>query len=199
MNTQRPEVWLYYGVAQQSRNTHSRRGWRRSRRRCRICICRHAFSRPDADGSPGRDFTHHGRAAAHLFDASLVARRARFYLCGPGRDDGGLTAALVGQACRVSRFSRSVSSRRALARCRTAPRPRIRLTLRRRASLTWTADSGSILDLAEKNGIASRPAAASVNAKAASSRSSRARRRVPPPSTSRRAAALLARRSRSAT
>jgi ferredoxin len=86
-------------------------------------------------------------------DSSLLERRARFYLCGPDEMMASLTAALV--AAGVPRFE-IFQERFASPRPLSVPAGAASHTIgfrKSKRSLTWTPGSGSILDLAERNGI----------------------------------------------
>jgi ferredoxin-NADP reductase len=150
LQPRRPEVWLYYGVRNASEHAFKARLAALAAKMpvLHVVTC---YSRPGDDDRDG--FTHRGRLAAHLFDPSLVERRARFYLCGPDAMMADVTAALTVQG--VPRFE-------IFQECFVSPRPpampdagtkhRIRFE-RSGIELEWVPGSGSILDLAERNGV----------------------------------------------
>jgi ferredoxin len=83
-----------------------------------------------------------------------LQRRARFYLCGPDEMMASLTAALTQAGVpRFEIFQEHFASPRALRAPAGATSHTVTFRQSKR-SVTWTPDSGSILDLAERHGIA---------------------------------------------
>jgi anaerobic selenocysteine-containing dehydrogenase/ferredoxin-NADP reductase len=149
----RPEVNLYYVSP---RGAHHAFGARirelvAAMPELRVTTC---FSRPDPADRPGEHYDRAGRLTLATIDPNLLKRRARFYLCGPDEMMASLTAALIQAGVpRFEIFQEHFASPRALLAPAGASSHTVTFRQSRR-SLTWTADSGSILDLAERNGIA---------------------------------------------
>jgi ferredoxin len=111
------------------------------------------FSRPAAEDRHGLHFDRAGRLTLATIDPSLLARRARFYLCGPDGMMASMSAAL--KAAGVPSFE-IFQERFASPRPPTAPAGATSHTITLRESgisLIWTPESGSILDLAERHGV----------------------------------------------
>jgi anaerobic selenocysteine-containing dehydrogenase/ferredoxin-NADP reductase len=148
----RPEVWLYYGVRNGQEHAFKARLDALAAQMPELHVVTF-YSRPGEGDRIGDGVTHHGRLAAHRFDPSLVARRARFYLCGPDAMMADVVDALVTQGVpRFEIFQERFVSPRPLAAPSADAKHRIRFA-RSGVELEWTPESGSILDLAEKNGV----------------------------------------------
>jgi ferredoxin-NADP reductase len=149
---QRPEVWLYYGVRNGREHAFKARLDALAAQMPELHVVT-TYSRPSASDRHGDDFAHRGRVTAQLFEPSLIARRARFYLCGPEAMMADVTDALVAQGVpRFEIFQERFVSPRPLAVPSADAKHRIRFE-RSGVELEWTPQSGSILDLAEKNGV----------------------------------------------
>jgi anaerobic selenocysteine-containing dehydrogenase/ferredoxin-NADP reductase len=148
----RPEVNLYYVSP---RGSHHAFGARirelaAAMPELRVTTC---FSRPDPVDRPGEHYDRAGRLTLATIDPNLLQRRARFYLCGPDEMMASLTAALV--VAGVPRFE-IFQEHFASPHARRAPAGATSHTIafrKSKRSLTWAPDSGSILELAERNGI----------------------------------------------
>lgn len=148
----RPELKLHYAVRNRSEHAF----------RARIAALAAAiprleittwYSRPGPDDRPGIAFDRAGRLTASAFDPDLLARRPRFYLCGPD----GLMDALARDLAKagVHRFE---IFRERFAAPPPPPMPPPGSTFairfaRTGRELAWTEASGSLLDLAERAGI----------------------------------------------
>jgi anaerobic selenocysteine-containing dehydrogenase/ferredoxin-NADP reductase len=148
----RPEVNLYFVSL---RSAHHAFGARirelaAAMPELRVTTC---FSRPDPADRNGEHYDHAGRLTVATIDPSLLKRRARFYLCGPDGMMASLTAALVAAGVpHFEIFQEHFASPRPLSVPAGAASHTIGFRQSKR-SLTWTPGSGSILDLAERNGI----------------------------------------------
>jgi ferredoxin-NADP reductase len=116
----------------------------------RVTTC---FSRPDPGDRLGDHYDRAGRLTLATIDPSLLKRRARFYLCGPDEMMTSLTAELVAAGVlRFEIFQEHFASPRPPSVPAGAASHAVGFRQSKR-SLTWTPGSGSILDLAERNGI----------------------------------------------
>lgn len=110
------------------------------------------YSRPLPSERPGRDFDCPGRLAAADIDQHLIDRRARFYLCGP---DGLLKDFQEGLVVRgVPRFEIFKEVFRAQSEVALPPEARFKIVCARSdRTVEWSAANGTILDLAEAEGL----------------------------------------------
>lgn len=152
LQEQQPEVWLYYGTSSSRTHAFKRRiaQLREALPHLKVFTC---YSRPQAGDRIGVDFDRAGRVVPDLFDASLLRRRARFYLCGPDDMMRSTVADLVRAG--VHRFEifqeRFVSPR--LARAAAGAESHSIHFARSGSRLRWTPESGSILNLALAHGV----------------------------------------------
>jgi ferredoxin-NADP reductase len=150
--TKRPEVHLFYvsQCGQHHAFAQRIRELAGAMPQLRVLAC---FSRPAAQDRLGRDFDRAGRLAPAMIDPGLLARRARFYLCGPDGMMASMSAAL--NAAGVPRFE-IFQEHFASPRPPAPPKGATSHTIALRQSgisLTWTPESGSILELAERHGV----------------------------------------------
>jgi ferredoxin len=116
----------------------------------RVVTC---YSQPHATDRAGIDFNHESRLRADMLDPSLITRRARFYICGPEGMDADISAALKARGVPPFEiFHERFVSPRPIAVPSGGSRHRIRFE-RSGVVLDWASENGSILDLAEKNGV----------------------------------------------
>jgi anaerobic selenocysteine-containing dehydrogenase/ferredoxin-NADP reductase len=149
---ERPEVHLYYGARCGAHHAFGARirELAAAMPELRVTTC---FSRPEAADRRGESYDHAGRLTLANIDPSLLARRARFYMCGPDEMMASLSAALIAVGVpRFEIFQEHFASPRPLV-APTGATARTIAFRRSGLSLTWTPDSGSILDLAERHGI----------------------------------------------
>jgi anaerobic selenocysteine-containing dehydrogenase/ferredoxin-NADP reductase len=150
--SQRPEVWLYYGVRSGREHAFGRRLALLAAQMpdVRVVTC---YSQPHATDRAGIAFNHESRLRADMLDPSLITRRARFYICGPEGMDADISAALKARGVPPFEiFHERFVSPRPIAVPSAGSRHRIRFE-RSGIVLDWTSENGSILDLAEKNGV----------------------------------------------
>jgi ferredoxin len=116
----------------------------------RVTTC---HTRPDNGEIEGIHFDRLGRLTIGMMDDALVARRARFYLCGPDAMMEGMRLGLLQAG--VPRFEifqeRFVSPRQPMT-IATDTSQRV-LFKRSGVEFDWTSGSGSLLDLAERHGV----------------------------------------------
>ncbi|MDN5852284.1 MAG: 2Fe-2S iron-sulfur cluster-binding protein, partial [Actinomycetia bacterium] len=112
------------------------------------------FTRPTADDLRGIDFDEQGRITADGVAAGLLQHRARFYLCGPDAMITDVRAGLI---------ERGVPAYEVFSERFTTPTPtwrpdpsaRHRVTFARSGrEVDWQSSSGTLLDLAEREGVA---------------------------------------------
>lgn len=111
------------------------------------------FTRPREEDRTDHDYDHTGRITADVVPRDLLARRARFYLCGPNPLMESLREGLQSRGVPrfdifEERFSAPVSA--------WEPDPSARHTVlfrRSGRSLVWQPSDGSLLDLAERHGV----------------------------------------------
>ncbi|GFG49678.1 molybdopterin dinucleotide-binding protein [Mycolicibacterium agri] len=112
------------------------------------------YTRPRAGDRPGLDYSATGRITADDVDGALISARARFYLCGPDAMIRQLRAGLAARGVPdfgifEERFSSPVPT--------WTPPPDAAHTvrfLRSGRDVTWTPADGSLLALAESQGVA---------------------------------------------
>lgn len=93
-----------------------------------------------------------GRIDASVFDSGLLERRPRFYICGPSTMIAELRDGLERRDVLPFEMFHEHFSSPAIDNAENDGRFRIRFE-RSGAELEWTVESGSILDLAETNGV----------------------------------------------
>ncbi|MFI8101009.1 molybdopterin-dependent oxidoreductase [Streptomyces sp. NPDC086023] len=146
-----PEVVLHYGVRNGVDHPFRDRLAELARRLPVLRVVTH-YADPAPGDLPGRDYDRRGRiTAAHVADG-LLARRARFHLCGPAPMLDALTEGLTARG--VPPFEIFAERFRAVPRAATIPdgaRHTVRLA-RSGRKLTWTESAGTLLELAEREG-----------------------------------------------
>ncbi len=143
-----PEVTLHYGSKDFAHHAFERRIAELGARLPSLRVVDH-YSRP----APHDRYSVRGRVSAEDVDATLISRRARFYLCGPGAMIDEVIAGLTARG--VPRFDIFAEKFHA------APAPVIvaddaTATVRFARSgreLTWRKADGTLLDLAETAGL----------------------------------------------
>ncbi|MFE0103990.1 molybdopterin-dependent oxidoreductase [Streptomyces sp. NPDC059009] len=147
-----PEVVLHYGTAGSADHPFRDR-LRELQGRIRALRIVDHYSDPGAEDVCGRDYDRTGRITVDAVAPDLIARRARFYLCGPEPMLEALTEGL--RARGVPRFEIFSEKFRAARREVELP-DGAEFTVRFARSgreVTWTKDSGSLLALGERAGV----------------------------------------------
>jgi len=147
-----PEVWLYY--ANQNSSTHAFRTRIRelSGSLPRLCVFNYYSAPLDVDRA-GIDYDSRGFISADVISDSLVARRARFYLCGPEPMMKVITDGLMKRG--VPRFDIFKEAFRSPGRLNVDPNQRHVVEFSRSGLReVWSPEKGSLLTFAEKLGIA---------------------------------------------
>ena len=153
LHSQLPEVHLYYVVRSGTHHPFAARIRELARATPGLKVVT-LYSRPASNERIGVDYDHAGRLSLDLIEPSLVRRRARFYMCGPDNMMQALSDQL--RAAGVPPFEifreRFVSPKALSGECTASPHT----VFFRKSNLRlhWTPEAGSILDLAECNGVA---------------------------------------------
>ena len=110
------------------------------------------YSEPQSGDALGRDYDAEGYVGNDVIAANWIARRARFYLCGPAPMMAGLREVLAARGVfDFEIFSEAFTSPAPVDRAGLSAQP---VTLKRSGvSFTWTPEQHSILDSAAAQGI----------------------------------------------
>jgi anaerobic selenocysteine-containing dehydrogenase/ferredoxin-NADP reductase len=152
LQTRRPQVLLYHVVGNRRGHAFADRIAALGRQMPEFSVTT-CYTRPDLGEIEGIHFDRRGRLTIGMMDDTLIARRARFYLCGPDAMMDTMRLALLQAG--VPGFEifheRFVSPRPFMP---TATDTSQRVVFKRSGvALDWTARSGSLLDLAERHGV----------------------------------------------
>lgn len=118
------------------------------------------YSRPGAADQPGRDFQHAGHVDIELLRRTLPHGRHQFYVCGPAPMMQALVPALADWGVQAADLHHEAfgpaSVKRPGAPTATPPGAGVIEVRFQRAgrTLSWTGADASLLDLAERHGIA---------------------------------------------
>lgn len=154
------EVWLFHGV-RNGREAMMRRhldGLAAAHPNFQLRLC---FSDPLPEDRPGADFQHRGRVDVALFRSLLPLRPYHFYICGPTPMLATLVPALEDWGVPDARIHFEAFGPASIPRRKPASAPSpvggagvpVRFA-RSGKDLLWTPAAGSLLELAEANGIA---------------------------------------------
>lgn len=150
-----PEVTLYYGNRDGAHHAFRQRLKALAQALPSLRIV-DVYSQPAASDRAADSFQLEGRVTAQTVDAGLIARRARFYMCGPPDMMRGLA---IGLALRgVPPFEifqevfRSPAASGALPAMLIGRSFKLRFA-RSGREIIWTGAAGTILDCAESNGL----------------------------------------------
>lgn len=112
-----------------------------------------AYSRPAASDRIGIDFDVEGRLSADLVPEDLIARRARFYMCGPEAMMNEVTAQLRGRGVFPFEIFREAFTAAGMPTSQPADVAHKVRFARSNCDAIWTPSDGSLLDLAERLGL----------------------------------------------
>ncbi|MBF0307259.1 MAG: 2Fe-2S iron-sulfur cluster binding domain-containing protein [Alphaproteobacteria bacterium] len=115
-----------------------------------------SHSRPDADAVEGRDFHHRGHVDIRLLRLSLPLKPFDFHICGPRAMLESLVPALLDWGVPSARIHYEAFGPASLPNLESGPVPGDPFTVtfaRSRRTVTWTPGAGSLLEVAEANGI----------------------------------------------
>lgn len=158
------EVWFFYGVrnGKEAAFAAHLNAIAAAKPNVHLRLC---FSDPLPEDRAGRDFHHRGRVAVNLFRMELPLKPYHYYLCGPTPMMESLVAALedwgvpdshihfeaFGPASIKRRMAEAAAGEGAIA----APLNDITVTFAKSGKQAqWSPQSGSLLELAEAQGIA---------------------------------------------
>lgn len=146
-----PEVVVHYGTRGRSSDAYADRLSRLRALLPRLSV-RTYYSRPDPRDQPGRDFDRLGRVSADDVAGRLIQQRARFYLCGPEGMIRDVSAGLRERGVpRFDIFSERFHTPR--TEVSLPERPATVHFARTGRSAHWTPAAGTVLDVAEREGI----------------------------------------------
>ncbi|MFJ7271049.1 molybdopterin-dependent oxidoreductase [Streptomyces sp. NPDC099050] len=148
-----PEVVLHYGNNNAADHPFRDRLRELASRIPALTIVDH-YAAPGPDEVPGRDYDRIGFITAEDIDPGLIARRARFYMCGPQPMLDALTAALSARG--VPRFEVFSEKFRPARREVTVPDDAEYTVTFARSGRTavWRKNDGPLLALGEAAGVA---------------------------------------------
>ena len=155
------EVWLFYGVRNGLEAMMMRHLFGLAARHPNFQL-RACFSDPLPEDRPGDDFHHRGRVDVALFRLMLPLRPYHYYICGPTPMLASLVPALEDWGVPDARIHFEAFGPASIPRRRVAPPLAtaendagvvVRFA-RSDKQVLWTTAAGSLLDLAEANGIA---------------------------------------------
>jgi len=149
----RPEVHLYYVVPSRAHHAFAARIRELAQAVPELRVVT-LYSRPAPADRPGVDYDLRGRLRLEVIEPGLLSRRARFYMCGPEGMMEALSAEL--RASGIPPFEifreRFISPRPPASEATASSRTVI--FRKSNLQLQWTPQAGSILDLAERSGVA---------------------------------------------
>jgi ferredoxin-NADP reductase len=150
--SRRPEIHLYYVVPSGSRHPFAARIRQLVQTMPELKVVT-LYSRPGPADRPGVDYDRAGRLTFDVIDPNLIRRRARFYMCGPDGMMRALSASL--HRAGVPKFEIFQERFVSPAPPRQDGTASSHAVIFRRSNLKvqWTPQAGSLLDLAERNGI----------------------------------------------
>lgn len=154
------EIWLFYGV----RNSREQIMKAHLEKLATVLPNFHlqlCFSDPLPEDQPGRDFQHHGRVSISLFREQLPRKPYHFYICGPAALMENLVTSLEEWGVPEEYIHFEAFGPASLKRTATAPPPEAGIEtgniivdfIRSGKQITWQPSAGSLLELAEANGI----------------------------------------------
>ncbi|MER7761162.1 molybdopterin-dependent oxidoreductase [Streptomyces sp. NPDC097619] len=147
-----PEVVLHHGARNSADHPFRERLGELAAALPRLRVVRH-YADPLPEDRPGRDYEHRGFPSAAAVDPELIARRARFHLCGPEAMTESVTTGLRERGVPPFEvFSELFAPPRPTADVPPDARFRVRFT-RSGRELDWTAADGPLLGAAERAGI----------------------------------------------
>ncbi|MGP3591851.1 molybdopterin-dependent oxidoreductase [Vagococcus sp. WN89Y] len=145
------DIWLYYANRNSDHHAFRQQLHMLAQQIPHLNIV-NVYQEPKASDLIGRDYQYRGFISAGIFAENLINARARFYLCGPDAMVSSLETGLI---------RRGVFSFDIFKELFTPPGRRIATTkasynvtfAKTGKTLLWSADSGTLLQFAEKNHI----------------------------------------------
>jgi ferredoxin-NADP reductase len=158
------EVWFFYGVrnGKEAAFAPQLAAIAAAKPNVHLRLC---FSDPSPEEQLGKDFHHHGRADVNLFRMTMPLKPYHYFICGPtpmmeslvtALDDWGVPDAHIHfEAFGPASIKRRKRETAATASELTAPATDITVTFAKSGKQAqWSAQSGSLLEFAEAQGIA---------------------------------------------
>lgn len=154
------EIWFFHGVREGRELVHVKtlRAIANANPNVHLHIC---FSNPGPADQVGRDFDHIGRVSAELLQRMLGVNRHTYYLCGPGPFMESLTTGLEAWGVpktdvHFESFGPSTVNRKSSL---NTPAATLGTALdisfsRTRKTVAWEASCATLLDFADKIGVA---------------------------------------------
>ncbi len=156
------EIWFFYGVRDGAEHIFKKYldTLALENDNIRLHVC---YSRPGPDDVKGRDYQHQERVSVDLFTRLLPSNNYDYYMCGPGpmmnsvvnglKDWGVPTSDIYFEAFGPA----TVSTKKKPEAKPAAPGEAVKsfeVTFGKSdKTVNWTPDSGSLLELAEENGV----------------------------------------------
>ena len=152
------EIWLFYGVRNRPQHAFSEHiaGLRHLYPNLHVVTC---YSDPTEACVPGQDYDHAGRISLEILKANLPSTNYAFYLCGPAPMMESVSGELrdwgvPADDIRIEAFGAATVQRQPSERPASASEPGIEIRFDRSDKvLAWDETAGSILALAENNGV----------------------------------------------
>jgi ferredoxin-NADP reductase len=153
-------IHLYYGV-RNGRDHAFRRSLEQLAQSHPGIRLKIAYSKPDADDQPGRDFHHLGHVDAELLRRTLPHGRHQFYVCGPTAMMAGLIPSLSQSGVPAEDIHFEAFGPASLRSARVADESfnhgtisPLEIKLQRSGrTLMWTGQDRTLLDFGERNGV----------------------------------------------
>ncbi|MFC9250292.1 molybdopterin-dependent oxidoreductase [Amycolatopsis thailandensis] len=143
-----PEIVLHYGNRNSGSHAFRERIDSLAKRLRTVHVVNH-YSRP----VPGDTYDVQGRVSADSVEASLIERRARFYLCGPGSMIEEITSGLLARRVpRADIFTEKFHAAPAPVTIADDATATVRFARSGREA-TWRKADGTLLQFAEKTGL----------------------------------------------
>ncbi|NTV97082.1 MAG: 2Fe-2S iron-sulfur cluster binding domain-containing protein, partial [Thiobacillus sp.] len=143
------EVWLFYGVRDGNemvmRDALTELAARHANLRLHVC-----FSRPGPDDLQGRDYRHAGRVDLERLRLELPLKPYHFYVCGPAPMMETLVPALEDWGVPAARIHYEAFGPATVSRRVAGPALGVRFA---QSGIRADWNAGSLLDLAEANGV----------------------------------------------
>jgi len=154
----RREVWFFFGARNRSEHIQKEHLEQLATRHdnVRLCVC---YSRPQPNDVPGRDYHQTGRVSAELLQQLLPSKNYEYYICGPGPfmksiTDGLREWGVPDKNVFFEAFGPATIKKAAAAVTADATGVTLEVSFSRSGkSCRWTPEQGTLLELAEANGI----------------------------------------------
>lgn len=157
-NRSRREIWFFFGARNGTEHIEKERlnAIAREFENVRLHIC---YSKPRAEDKLGEDYHHAERVSVDLMKRLLPSSNYDFFICGPGAMMNTITADLKewgvpDKHVFFEAFGPATVKKAVPATAVAANTAALRVSFSRSGkAVQWNAESGSLLDLAEANGL----------------------------------------------